>query len=78
MKQNRRAMVLHNPFQSAAVGDTADLWVKSYVWKALSHLSVNMEKGSLRLIETHNGKRTEGSDLPGDSVASPVSECYGW
>ena len=25
-----------------------------------------MEKGSLRLIETHNGKRTEESDLPAD------------
>src|ERR1035441_6113759 len=66
MIHNRRVIVLHHPFQSDTAGDTADLWVKSYVREAFSHLSVNMEKGSLRLIETHNGKRTEGSDLPAD------------
>src|ERR1017187_966097 len=66
MIQNRRVIILHHPFQSATAGDTADLWVKSYVWEAFSHLSVNMEKGSLRLIETNNGKRMEGSDLPTD------------
>src|ERR1035437_2400652 len=66
MIQNRRVMTLHHSFQSVTAGDTADLRVKSYVWEVSSHLSVKMEEGSLCLIETHNGKRTEGSDLPAD------------
>src|ERR1035437_4177907 len=66
MIQNRWVMMLHHPFQSASAGDTADLRVKTYVWEVSGHLSVKMEEGSLRLIETHNGNRTELSDLPAD------------
>jgi len=66
-----------SPFLKCHGWRYCDLRVKSYVWEASGHLSFNMEKGSLRLIETHYGKRTEGRDLPADSdpiePAAPVT-----